>query len=184
MTVITSTERMSPETIEAARQCASNIIHIIESDYQLRAPRSERERNNHFAIWLEKYREQYRSLMDATLAPLLKVNQIVCDENLADRLINEEVWPRVAQRLREHAILFCASKWASHNLGDATVMHQPVFDGNYWRIDIGVKNYNDRVGQIVLDQDGGVVLDLTTSHQEIDDSLHDYILPPAEAANR
>lgn len=76
-----------------------------------------------------------------------------------------------------------AIAWGRKNIGDAGLYGQPQSDGCFWRVALGVAGYGENMGQIMLDMDGNIVPEQTTTREELLKYIHDYSSIPAEAAN-
>lgn len=135
-------------------------VAAIVNEVGLQVPRSEAERRNAFADWLAEQHDRLR--------PLLQAEWQKAFPELADAdALGECLWSDVANWLRVYALRGQAAKWISHNMGNATTLGLPQRTETGWRIPIGVSGYGEELGQIVLDADGNVLLEQTTTHQHI-----------------
>ena|SRR5258708_1743035 len=167
----------------AIEECVRHAIEFIESDHTFRLPRTEDERQNAFETWLEVCRGKLSPAIEAdwkSRFPGIAKRQ---SPEFVKELIDQHVWPEVELFLRSLAIQGKASGWVLDHIGDAVILGTPVFDEGIWRISIGTKQHSN-LGEIVLNPDGNVIPEQSTSKQAILRVIRDRKLSETPAAVR
>lgn len=89
-----------PQTKAGLQRCADNAIAVVDASLSLRVPKTERERQNAFAVWLEGYRvkigmeiQKQFDLEFPGIFPHLR-------ENAVGETINQYVWPLIEADVR------------------------------------------------------------------------------------
>ena len=180
-----------PQTKAGLQRCANNAIAAIDANLSLRVPKTEQERRNAFAGWLEGYRVKIGVEIEKQF--VLEFPGIFqhLSENAVRETISHCVWPlleagvqhRFQHKFIPYAVLSQAIAWGRRNIGDASLYGQPQNDGCLWRVALGVAGYAENLGQITLDMDGNIVPDQTTTREELLKHIHDYPSVPAEAVH-
>lgn len=168
-----------PEEIE---RCIAIALSVVPSDTALRVPRTEEERQNAFAVWLANWRTHYEPRVRAALEQEFPAFAEALAPAQFDRLFEERIWPKVEDQLRSYAILYQAGAWVRQSMGDATTLGQPVHEAGRWRVPLGVARYGENLGQVVLDENGTVFPELTSTRQQILETIRDPTVSPVKAA--
>ncbi|HZO91312.1 MAG TPA: hypothetical protein VFB38_23515 [Chthonomonadaceae bacterium] len=153
-------------------RCIAEVIAAIEADASFRVPHTEAERQNAFADWLAAYRSKLAPVIQAALqselpSPFERQNSGVFQDTIENR-----IWPEVAQRLRSYAVRYQAGAWVRQHLGDAVTLGIPKIRGERWYVPLGVASNSAHLGQVVLDANGMVLSDLTSTCEQIREKLH------------
>lgn len=133
------------------------------NDTSVRVPRTLSERANGLAIWLEGFRLKMRSEFELGFRHQFSSMANRLPENYIAEVFDYNVWPKIKLDVQQYAMYGFAAAWIGRHLGDATTIGAPVWDGQLWRIPVGIKGYGDNLGQITLDADGEVVAELTAT---------------------
>jgi len=153
-------------------------------DASVRLPRTEAARRNGMESWLE----QRRLKLDASLQEAFPHQFPSLAQNLSPSLItrvfDELVWPQVKPEVQSYAIFGFASAWVGRHMGDATTVGTPRCDGWRWYVPIGVSGHGSDLGRIVLNLDGEVIPELTTTRRDLLEAIREPSLPPVAAAAR
>ena len=159
------------EWIEANRpeidKCVEHLYAYLDADPSMRLPRSEEDRKNGFEQWLNSYRQKIAPVMESEIRQTFPHLAAKSRSKEVEVLIEREIWPKVEADLRSYALRGVASAWISRHMGDATTIGQPEWEGSCWRVPIGVNKYGDNLGQIVIDRDGNMIPDLTTTREQM-----------------
>ena len=175
-------EQSSWVTHAQIRRCAEKAIAVVERRLSLRVPKTEQERAHGFALWLEGWRAKiWADFQSRFLKEFNALSTADVDAEAVQQFTQKHVWPHWEQPVWEHfqpkllsyALLGQACIWGRKNIGDAALYGDPRPDGNLWRVTLGVPGYGENLGQITLDADGSIVLDQTTTRQELLKHTHD-----------
>ena len=180
-------DQFQPETqadIPAAHQAAVQraieiALEAVKRDYSLRPPRSDEDRANGFADWLTRQRQKQEPMMREAVSATF-ADDAPLDEATTQRYIECCVWPEVEEWLEDYALGYYAGAWVRGHYGDAIYTSPSERFGALWRVPLGVNGYGKNMGQIVLDNEGNVIEDLTTTRLEILEKLRDRKFSPAE----
>lgn len=156
--------------IEAARleRCVQRCIDFIKTDTSRRVPRAEADRANAFERWLDRYQRRLDPVIEAEARqefPDLFGQEERTVE--ATALLHDRIWPGVADFLREYAVRGQAAAWVGRHMGDATTIGWPERIGDRWRVALGVMGYGEDLGQVILDSDGNILPDETTTREQV-----------------
>ena len=182
---------VEPQTKAGLQRCADNAIAAIDANLSLRVPKTEQERRNAFADWLEEYRIKIGVEIEKQFAQEFPGIFQHLSENAVRETVSQYVWPLIEADVRHrfeykfipYAVLSQAIAWGRKNIGDAGLYGQPQSDGCLWRVALGVAGYGENLGRITLDMDGNILLDQTTTREELLKHIHDYSSVPAEAVH-
>lgn len=153
-------------------------------DASVRLPRTEAERRNGMEAWLERQRLQLgASLQEAFLHQFPSLVQSL-SLSFITSVFDELVWPQVKPEVQRYAIFGFASAWIGRHMGDATTVGTPKRDGRQWCVPLGVSGHGSDLGQIVLNLDGEVIPELTTTRRDLLEAIRETSLPPVAAATR
>ncbi|HZT43912.1 MAG TPA: hypothetical protein VFA07_17225 [Chthonomonadaceae bacterium] len=173
-----------PENKEKFNKCIQRAILSVMEDVSIRIPRTESERQNEFEHWLAAYREKLGPAMEEAFRiefPSLYKHKQLRPQTIR-QTVEEHLWPLIEDELRSYAIRGVASAWVSKHMGDATTIGLPQREGSYWRVPLGVNKYGENLGQVVLDADGNVITDLTTTRKQLLEVIHDREFPARKSA--
>ncbi len=162
-----------PQTKEGLQRCAVNALAVINANLALRVPKTEQERQNAFSIWLEGYRDKIGLEVQKQFAVEFPGIFQNLSEDTIRTTIDELVWPNVESFLRSYAIRYQAGLWGRRRFGDATIYGEPSRDGNTWVVPLSVARYGNNLGRIVLDADGNVIENLSTTPMQLLESIDD-----------
>ena len=137
------------------------------NDTSVRVPRTLSERANGLAIWLEGFRLKMRSEFEMGFRHEFPSMSDRLPKNYVAEVFDQNVWPQIKADVQRYAMHGFAAAWVTGHLGDATTLGVPEQRGNYWHVSLGIRNYGDRLGEVVLTQDGDVLQDLTTSRKQL-----------------
>lgn len=182
---------VEPQTKKGLQNCANKAIAAIDANLSLRIPKTEQERKNAFSDWLEGYRtkigleiqKQFAIEFPDIYQNLSKSNIKEAVDQLVWPLIEADVRERIQHKLIPYAVLSQAIAWGRKNVGDASLYGEPQWDGGRWRVALGVVGHGNNLGQITLDTDGNIIIEQTTTRQEIRKYIHDYSSIPAKTAH-
>lgn len=162
----------------------SEAVRHFWEDPSVRMPRTEAERRNEMKSWLE----QRRLKLDADLQEEFPQQFPSLAQSLSPSFLtsvfDELVWPQVKPEIQRYAIFGLAAGWIGRHMGDATTLGTPNRDGQQWRVPIGVRGYGDDLGQIVLNRDGEVIPEMTTTRGELLEGIREPSIPSLSAAAR
>ena len=185
-------EQISWVTHAQIRRCAEKALAAVERRLSLRVPKTEQERAHGFALWLNgwhtKIWTEFQSRFVKELNALLATD---VDAEAVQQFTQKRVWPHWEQPVWEHfqpkllsyALLGQACAWGRKNIGDAALYGDPRLEGNLWQVTLGVSGCGENLGQITLDADGSIVLDQTTTRQELLKHIHDLTPLSANTAD-
>lgn len=169
-----------PQTKEGLRRCAVNALAAINAELSLRVPKTEQERQNAFAFWLEGYRVKIGLEGQKQFAiEFPGIFQNLSEDTIRD-VVDELVWPDVESFLRSYAIRYQAGLWGRRHFGDATIYGVPVRDEDTWIVPLSVARYGNNLGRIVLDADGNVIEDLSSTRVQLLERIHSINLAPTQ----
>jgi hypothetical protein len=162
------------------------VIERTRSETPLRLPRGEAERRNRFAAWLDHYRQRWLPALGGEIRPrqpaLLVEGE---DEAAVQRFLEEEVWPEVEEFLRRFAVRGLAAAWVTGRLGDGLTLGWPEPSGDGWRVRLADSRSGQQLGQVVLDMEGNILTDRTTTRESILETSDGSARPaPATAARQ
>jgi hypothetical protein len=169
---------------EEIARCIEIALTVVPSDTALRVLRAEEERQNGFAAWLAKWRAHYEPRIRAALEQEFPAFVKALAPAQFDRLFEEQIWPKVEEQLRSYAILYQAGAWVRQSIGDAITFGRPLHEEGRWRVPLGVARYGENLGQVVLDENGTVFPELTSTRQQILEKISDSTIPTTKAATR
>ena len=157
-----------PAAHQAAVQRAIEIaLYAAQHDRTLRVPRSDEDRANGFADWLARKRRQHEPMMQAAVTGAF-ANGADLNEMTHQKYVDCCVWPAIELWLHHHwALRAQASWWVSYHYGGRITIGMPEPQGDMWRIPLGVYQYGDDFGQVMLDRDGNVIEHLTSTPDEL-----------------
>jgi hypothetical protein len=172
--------KWAAENQPAIGRCIQSAMEALTDDASIRPPRTEAERRNSFAVWLAGCRNRIGPAIEAELWRQFPV----LIEKLGDpeAIMEQIVWPQVEEDLRRWAIRAQAAAWVSRHMGDLTTIGRPERVDIHWRVPLGIEGYGDNLGQVVLDTDGTVIPELTTTRDEMLEKISGRSRPPVEAA--
>ncbi len=164
---------------EAARAVAL-ALEAVEADNSLRFPKTPDESANAFAPWLEAQRARYLPLMREAVTKAFSSSALSSEET--ETLVEQRVWPAVKDWLWEMLLIVQAGNWVRRHFGDAITISRPVRIETGWRVPLGVLKYSEKVGQVVLDENGAVVPERTSTREEVLEKIRDRKLPAVATA--
>ena len=133
------------------------------NDTSVRVPRTLSERADGLAVWLEGFRLKMRSEFEKGFRHQFASMSNHLPPSYVAEVFDQNVWPEIKPDVHRYAMYGFAAAWAGRYLGDATTIGAPVWDGQLWHVPLGIKGHGDNLGQIVLDADGEVIAEQTTT---------------------
>jgi hypothetical protein len=162
-----------PETKRKLQLCADAGIAALKKDHSLRVPRSEEDRQGAFGDWKLRWRDRLSAEVEAEFHRQFPGVTDRLAPGTIKSIIDEFVWPEVESTLMSYALRGIANGWVSRNMGDATMVLPPERDGQYWIVPLTVRGHSHVKGQVVLDQDGNLIVDRCSTRQDILDQFDD-----------
>lgn len=153
-------------------------------DASVRVPRTEAERRNGMEAWLEQRRLRLGAALQDEFPHLFPSLAQTLPASFITSVFDELVWPKVKPEIQRYAMSGFAAAWIGRHMGDATILGTPERDGQHWCVPLGVSGYGDDLGQIVLNLDGEVIPELTTTRRDLLEATREPSLPPVAAAAR
>jgi hypothetical protein len=151
---------------DAIQRSIESALAAIQSDVSLTVPRNEEERHNAFADWLTAKRRQYEAVMQQAVREAL-ASQDSLTRREEQRLIEQCVWPQMRGWLHSYALRGQAAAYVIQYLGDALTIGEPEHRGEYWHIPLGLREFQEPLGFVVLDENGTVNPSLTSTRDEL-----------------
>lgn len=154
------------------------------SDTSVRLPRTPAERENNMAVWLDNCRAKLSLALDNEFRQCFPSLAAQVDPGLIRQMFNEHVWPNVEPTVRRYALRGLAATWVGGHVGDATTVGWPEPEGPLWRVPLRVRDHGENMGQVMLNADGDVLPNLTTTRDQILEELRGRRFPAVAAAAR
>lgn len=150
----------------ALERIAQQAVEAYRNDHRIRVPRSSEDRVNAFEPWLRFHRDRLPVGIHESLKDELSGVTGVADP--VAEAVDKIVWPEVEAYLRSYAIRGHAAAWMSHRYRGATIlgMAEPV--GSRWRVPLGFRGEDVTLGDLILEADGTVVEELSTSPEALE----------------
>lgn len=164
------------------QQAVAIAIAVVETSPLLRPPRMVEQRTNAFAAWLEEWRNKFAPFIASALR--CEASDMFADmpDSVLAEIVAQQIWPGVVPLLQSCALTYQAAEWGRKHLGDATMYYKPIQEGSTWRVPIGVLGKGENLGQIVLDVDGNVIENLTSTRAQLLERLRDNQLSSTATA--
>ncbi len=176
---------IEPETQKRLNLCIQQAIENLKADTSLRVPRTQEERSRAFAEWLRScHRNLGPGIQEQFRKQFPGIAQRLTDPNTIKNIVEDKVWPDVEAVLRSYAVRGLASDWVRNHLGDAVLVGMPDSRDGVWNVPLAVTGVGERLGYVVLDKDGNVLVPLTSSRETLLKAIHDRKLPAVAAGNR
>jgi hypothetical protein len=151
----------------ALERIARRAVELYANDPRIRVPRSPADRLNAFEAWLRFHREQLPPVIyDEVRSELAGLKSLGSTDPVAEA-VDRIIWPEVESFLRSYAIRGHAAAWLSHKYRDTTTLGMPEPIGGRWRVPLGFLGVEGVLGEIVLEADGTIVEELTTSPEAL-----------------
>jgi len=161
--------------------CIEDALQIVQTDVTLRPPKTANERQNGFAAWLAKEQAKFWPAIEQAIAQRLSV---VPASDIVQQVYVQQVQVEVEKLLRTFALRYYAGLWVSKRMGDAVFLQAPEPQGDYWCVSLGVVNYQESVGQVILDSEGHIIEEQSTTRQQLLERLHGQPFSPSETTAR
>ncbi len=137
------------------------------NDTSVRVPRTVEERRDGLKVWLEHFSLKMRVSFEQEFQSRFGSLSALLPETYIADVFDQNVWPQIRPDIQQYAIHGLAAAWVTGNMGDATTMNRPEQKNNRWHVPIGIRGYGDKLGEIVLTQDGDVLENMTTSRKQL-----------------
>lgn len=154
-------------------QWIGEATRLFWEDASVRLPRTEAERRNGMERWLEQRRLKLGAALQEEFPHRFPSLAQHLSPSFITSVFNELVWPEVKPEVQRYAIFGFAAAWVGRHMGDATTLSTPRRDGQQWCVPIGVKGYGDDLGRIMLNLDGEIIPELTTTHGDLLEAIRE-----------
>lgn len=162
------------ETRRKISLCANQAMEVVEKDTSLRVPRTEHDRRQAFAAWLAGCRQKLGPAMQEQFQQQFPgISQNFTDPNTIKNIVEKHVWPLIEPTLQEYAVRGLASDCVRRHLGDAVLTGSPEFHQGRWDVPLALSGVGEGLGRVVLDRDGNVLPELTSSRDALLKAAHD-----------
>ncbi len=147
------------------------LLKRLDSDFSVAAPRSGDADGHAVSDWLARYEEHFVRIL-AELFVDASGNGTAEQQTTRMREARETaemVLPQVLPELRKFALGRVALRWGASKYPNFIVMGHPEYvpDAKQWRIPLEYARIQKRIGQIVLDDEGNVLTEATTTRQQV-----------------
>lgn len=166
------------------RQWTNEAVRIFSEDASVRLPRTESERRNGMEEWLEQRRIKLAAALHEEFPRYFPSQVPHLLPSFVTSVFDELVWPQVKPEVQRYAIFGFAAAWVGRYMGDATTIGTPRRDGQQWCVPIGVKGYGDDLGQVMLNLDGEIIPEVTTTHGDLLEAIREPSIQTLTAATR
>lgn len=161
-----------PEVQRGIQRCAEFALEALHNDLTLRIPRASDLRKNSFALWRAVWRDRLGIAIEAEFRrqfPNLAGH--LTPDTVQDAIVGS-IWPLVEPELLAFAVEGLARTWVRRHMGDALVIRRPQWEGSDWVVPLGQQGREAELGRIVLDRDGNVIEEASSSRDDILAHLH------------
>lgn len=165
-------------------QWIGEATRLFWEDASVRLPRTEAERQNGMEAWLEQRRLKLGAALQEEFPRQFPSLAQHLSSSFITSVFDGLVWPEVKPEIQRYAISGFAAAWVGRHMGDATTLGTPKRDGQQWCVPIGVRGYSNDLGQIVLNLDGEVIPEVTTTRSDLLEALREPSLLSLATAAR
>ena len=161
-----------PETRAAFQRMAERLARIVEQDTSVLLPTPPEGERYSLSQWLASYREHFSPDMEALFQEEFPTSHALLRPDTIQRVVQENVWPEVAPAMETLFVRALAAAWAHEHIGDAVrVTGEPTREADRWVVPIGLPKYGDSLGKVILDAEGNVLPQLSTSKNQMRETL-------------
>lgn len=146
------------------------LMERLDDDISISAPRSGDAGGRAVSDWIARHKERFVGIL-ADL--LVESSGNGTAEAQAERLNNardvaEKVLSQVLPELRAFALGRIALRWGAGKYPNFVVIGRPQYraDENQWRVPLEYARIQKHIGEIVLDDEGNVLAEATTTRQQ------------------
>jgi len=159
-------------TQEKLQHCADFAISVLHNDLTLRVPRSADQRTGGFADW----RNVWHNRLGTAIQDEFHRQFPGITSRLSPGIINatevDYIWPQIYSELLSFAIEGLTRAWVRRRMGDAVILKRPRSEGANWVVPIGIQGRDADIGQVVLDRDGNIIEENSSSRADILAHIH------------
>jgi hypothetical protein len=173
-----------PETKRRLKACVDAAIDRLTDEPALRVPRSLEERENRFDRWLSSWKARLGPVIQEQFGRQFPEIHRKLPPEYMTQVVSTWVWPEIERFLLSYAIWGLSRSWVSRHLGDAVILCEPERTNTGWNVPIQLRQPKGtvpiqlhrpegNVGVVVLDRDGAIDEEQTTSREALLTLVHD-----------
>jgi hypothetical protein len=158
------------------QEIARKLVIRLDEDLSVAPPRSGENNGQAVTAWLARYNEHFLRILPEAIADA--AGPASSEGERQDRLANtrevaEKVLPQVMPELRAFALRRTALRWGARKYPNFVEFGSPEFaaDERIWTVPLEHIRTHKRVGQVVLDVEGNVREDRTTTSHQVRETL-------------
>lgn len=160
----------SPEMQDLFTNLAQRIVARVKCATQILGPRRPAKASAPVTDWFNEYEDRFLEIsQDAFRAEMPDL--FARRQTDIRQFLIENLWPLVKPELVKYAIHHIATQLVARRYSDATVVMQPEPCESGWRLALRIHNQDRELGQVVLDMEGNVIEDQTTTREAFREAL-------------